>query len=78
MTIKHKIRVTTPAGKCPVALAGTDDIAINSWIKEVRASRPQYYLAKTALKYWVRHTYPCGQPEYIHVVDRIDKLIKED
>lgn len=58
-TLRHKI--TTPAGRPPFELEGTEPSLIDEWAKKIAASGP-YTI--NAIQYWVRYFYGTGTPEH--------------
>ena len=67
--------ITTPAGKCPFHLEGTDDKSIIEWVKNIRTlERGVYYYGVSAIQYWVRDFYECNSSEWKHVTERVEVL----
>lgn len=75
----HPLQIITPAGKCPVALMGTDRESVEKWahavIKVGLQANRQYM--PSALQYWVREFYDFGTDDHEQVCQIIDEMFEE-
>jgi len=64
--------VVVPAGRCPVALAGTDRETVLDWARKATAAHersvPRYALSTQALGWWAREFFPRGSAEHRQVL----------
>lgn len=73
---KGQVKITTPAGNCPVKLKAFDDDSIQAWCQEVvnHGSTCSRQYGAEALKYWVREFVDIQSQEYHRVCDVIVNL----
>jgi len=70
-----RMMVTTPSGKCPHLLEGTDEDSVRNWIKKVKCSAPTGVVYQpSALRYWIRDTYDINGTEYKIAANMFDSL----
>lgn len=71
------VRITTPAGPCPVQLKGTSAEEVERWAEAVRKAgleeHGKWYMIR-ALRYWVRQFYEINTPNHKLVCDTLDAI----
>lgn len=69
--VQHLI---VPSGACPVQLTSTDLEDVHDWARAVVAYHPQYQVALSALKYYVREFFGIFTSEYRLVCEHLELL----
>jgi len=72
--------VTTPAGRCPVALSSTDLGDVRAWTEKLKKAVAKQGMRYTidAYKYSVRSVYSVHSKEYTQVAKHIDAILATD
>lgn len=68
---KHQLY--TPAGKCPVPLAGTDEDSVLDWMSKLEKEHLEYQLMAECFQYWAKTLFRSSPEDYKLVCEYIDR-----